>query len=74
MSKPLRLPAALAVAILSAACGSDTPKPDARQADAEPDADPNDCMGFYCEPETGTESCPTCADEVPSCPPGCVLT
>jgi hypothetical protein len=89
VSSTLRLPAILSVALLSAAgtaliagsCGGDDGGPDidarqadAREPDAEPDADPSDCMGFYCIPETPEDSCPKCADEVPSCPSGCILT
>jgi hypothetical protein len=81
MKAQLRLPAVLAVAVLSAAgttlavssCGSGDPKPpDARQADAAPDAD--DCFGAYCVPDgTGSGTCPLCAD-FGTCPDGCVLT
>lgn len=71
--KPLRLPAVLAVVVLTGAgvgaaisCGSDGPKPDAQVS-----------CDLYCIPENSTGSgnanCPfpTCADQTGACPADC---
>jgi hypothetical protein len=72
MTPRLRLPAVLAVVVLTGAgvgaaigCGSDKPKPDAQVT-----------CDLYCIPDQGSGSAncpfPTCADPAGECPADCI--